>query len=504
MERSKYSNAIKLDVEKFDGNINFGLWQIHVQDILIQGGLRKALKGKPIPKTSVEGKNSVMVVSGKKSFNRFRKGTCWSCGQSGHYRSDCKAGKSNRASSARGSENDINKLATVTSNGGDEALLVVATDGSRRDRRWQIFISEVPGIIDTLANINKRNEEWGELLAMIRGEETSGVPHEVMKYWAMATHSIEDTMGTCQKAQQEMKKTLSLKPPQEQSLKCPRCDSSNTKFCYYNNYSLTQPRYFCKGCRRYWTKGGSLRNVPVGGGCRKSTKRSSSSSSSTSSSSRSRISSSHHQDQVCMITNNNSNPLLNSMIPSLTYDSNDLSLTFGGLHKQTTRLLGFDDHDTSILGHLNSTHYGNPNVHTSTTSSNPGFLDALRSGFLDTQSGGFNNFYYGFGNGVNMGEVDNGASVDGGGEDQIVLPYEDLSGATTTKQDFSINGEENRVFLNFPWQFGGDHHQANNNNNNNNNNMGVSGGGASDSSGRDCWINGIGSSWHGLVNSPLM
>ncbi|KAK4439959.1 Dof zinc finger protein DOF3.5 [Sesamum alatum] len=54
-------------------------------------------------------------------------------------------------------------------------------------------------------------------------------------------------------------------PPQ----KCPRCDSSNTKFCYYNNYSLSQPRYFCKACRRYWTQGGTLRNVPVGGGCRK-------------------------------------------------------------------------------------------------------------------------------------------------------------------------------------------------------------------------------------------
>ncbi|XP_021898538.1 dof zinc finger protein DOF1.2 [Carica papaya] len=50
---------------------------------------------------------------------------------------------------------------------------------------------------------------------------------------------------------------------------CPRCSSSNTKFCYYNNYSLSQPRYLCKACRRYWTKGGSLRNVPVGGGCRK-------------------------------------------------------------------------------------------------------------------------------------------------------------------------------------------------------------------------------------------
>ncbi|TKY53166.1 Dof zinc finger protein DOF3.5 [Spatholobus suberectus] len=59
------------------------------------------------------------------------------------------------------------------------------------------------------------------------------------------------------------------KPEVEMSPNCPRCGSSNTKFCYYNNYSLTQPRYFCKGCRRYWTKGGSLRNVPVGGGYRK-------------------------------------------------------------------------------------------------------------------------------------------------------------------------------------------------------------------------------------------
>jgi hypothetical protein len=60
-----------------------------------------------------------------------------------------------------------------------------------------------------------------------------------------------------------------LRPQHDQPLKCPRCDSAHTKFCYYNNYSLSQPRYFCKTCRRYWTKGGSLRNVPVGGGCRK-------------------------------------------------------------------------------------------------------------------------------------------------------------------------------------------------------------------------------------------
>ncbi|XP_009348087.2 dof zinc finger protein DOF2.4-like [Pyrus x bretschneideri] len=54
-----------------------------------------------------------------------------------------------------------------------------------------------------------------------------------------------------------------------ENLRCPRCESSNTKFCYYNNYNLTQPRHFCKTCRRYWTKGGALRNVPIGGGYRK-------------------------------------------------------------------------------------------------------------------------------------------------------------------------------------------------------------------------------------------
>ncbi|XXG49221.1 hypothetical protein AAC387_Pa02g3463 [Persea americana] len=77
-------------------------------------------------------------------------------------------------------------------------------------------------------------------------------------------------------------------PEAEQHLPCPRCDSTNTKFCYYNNYNLSQPRHFCKSCRRYWTQGGTLRDVPVGGGSRskshpQSNKRSRTSSSSSSS-----------------------------------------------------------------------------------------------------------------------------------------------------------------------------------------------------------------------------
>ncbi|KAH9302363.1 hypothetical protein KI387_013946, partial [Taxus chinensis] len=55
----------------------------------------------------------------------------------------------------------------------------------------------------------------------------------------------------------------------EKLLRCPRCDSLGTKFCYYNNYNVNQPRYFCRNCQRYWTAGGTMRNVPVGAGRRK-------------------------------------------------------------------------------------------------------------------------------------------------------------------------------------------------------------------------------------------
>ncbi|XP_044506545.1 cyclic dof factor 2-like [Mangifera indica] len=60
-----------------------------------------------------------------------------------------------------------------------------------------------------------------------------------------------------------------LKKP-DKIVPCPRCNSMDTKFCYYNNYNVNQPRHFCKNCQRYWTAGGTMRNVPVGAGRRKS------------------------------------------------------------------------------------------------------------------------------------------------------------------------------------------------------------------------------------------
>ncbi|KAL5707593.1 hypothetical protein ACHQM5_018482 [Ranunculus cassubicifolius] len=59
-----------------------------------------------------------------------------------------------------------------------------------------------------------------------------------------------------------------LKKP-DKIVPCPRCNSLETKFCYYNNYNVNQPRHFCKNCQRYWTAGGTMRNVPVGAGRRK-------------------------------------------------------------------------------------------------------------------------------------------------------------------------------------------------------------------------------------------
>jgi hypothetical protein len=77
---------------------------------------------------------------------------------------------------------------------------------------------------------------------------------------AVTTHTTEEEGEADDKTQQKQL---------EKIVTCPRCDSLDTKFCYYNNYNINQPRHFCKNCQRYWTAGGTLRNVPVGAGRRK-------------------------------------------------------------------------------------------------------------------------------------------------------------------------------------------------------------------------------------------
>ncbi|KAL3653085.1 hypothetical protein CASFOL_002766 [Castilleja foliolosa] len=275
----------------------------------------------------------------------------------------------------------------------------------------------------------------------------------------MSSQTLE-SMLVCTKSQQQEKKP---RPSDMETIKCPRCDSSNTKFCYYNNYSLSQPRYFCKSCRRYWTKGGTLRNVPVGGGCRKNNKRSSSSSSSSSSK--------PSQD----------NPIsgpIPSLVDPFSYDSNDLSLAIARLQKQSAisgQLLGLDDHDHfSIWGNSNMAH-NHLGLHGSS-------FGGLRSaGLLENPP----SLYYGNGNGNTNMEVGNGG-MGMSGAHEMGIPFEDFSGSV--KQE-GRNGGEGRVLLGLPWQ-----------------NMGTRDGNEADMDfNRSLNWNGIGSSnWHGLLNSPLM
>ncbi|CAL5367803.1 unnamed protein product [Camellia sinensis] len=89
------------------------------------------------------------------------------------------------------------------------------------------------------------------------------------------TPSVDNEAATLKasKTEEEQSETSNsqektLKKP-DKILPCPRCNSMDTKFCYYNNYNVNQPRHFCKNCQRYWTAGGTMRNVPVGAGRRK-------------------------------------------------------------------------------------------------------------------------------------------------------------------------------------------------------------------------------------------
>ncbi|XP_057967233.1 cyclic dof factor 2-like [Malania oleifera] len=90
--------------------------------------------------------------------------------------------------------------------------------------------------------------------------KTSSIDSETTK---VRTSKTEEEQNETSISQEK-----TLKKP-DKILPCPRCNSMDTKFCYYNNYNVNQPRHFCKNCQRYWTAGGTMRNVPVGAGRRK-------------------------------------------------------------------------------------------------------------------------------------------------------------------------------------------------------------------------------------------
>lgn len=160
------------------------------------------------------------------------------------------------------------------------------------------------------------------------------------------------------------------RPQKDQALNCPRCNSTNTKFCYYNNYSLSQPRYFCKTCRRYWTEGGSLRNVPVGGGSRKNKRPSTSTSSSTPSPSQSSAKKLAHDHDHHHLTPPISFPQSASQNPKI-HHGQDLNLAYPPTDQDYDTISRFVEVPYNKSHH----HHQNPN-----SSSHLSAMELLKTG----------------------------------------------------------------------------------------------------------------------------
>lgn len=119
---------------------------------------------------------------------------------------------------------------------------------------------------DDRSSTSPKEDEASEMnSSSVEGAETPNLKGEV-----------SDKPTTNSEAEQEEKMPKDVadkKHHREHVIPCPRCNSSDTKFCYFNNYNVNQPRHFCRQCQRYWTAGGSMRNIPVGAGRRKSKRR---------------------------------------------------------------------------------------------------------------------------------------------------------------------------------------------------------------------------------------
>ncbi|KNA13502.1 hypothetical protein SOVF_116310 [Spinacia oleracea] len=136
--------------------------------------------------------------------------------------------------------------------------------------------------------------------------------------------------------QQQQHQQQGQQQQQPEQLNCPRCESSNTKFCYYNNYNKSQPRHFCKACKRHWTKGGTLRNVPVGGGRKNKRLKASNSGSKTASKTKSST------------TNNTSNDNVKALIQSQQRQQQQPPTRFSLPLGEASLINGFDEKNTTF------------------------------------------------------------------------------------------------------------------------------------------------------------
>ncbi|KAL0299914.1 UNVERIFIED_CONTAM: Dof zinc finger protein DOF1.1 [Sesamum calycinum] len=92
----------------------------------------------------------------------------------------------------------------------------------------------------------------GSNVSIIEGKDPKSLPRFVEEFDGSPSHSLPSSSPSPSSSSTSVATTAAAAAAAaSENLRCPRCDSSNTKFCYYNNYNLTQPRHFCKTCRHW-------------------------------------------------------------------------------------------------------------------------------------------------------------------------------------------------------------------------------------------------------------
>ncbi|XVE54779.1 hypothetical protein DITRI_Ditri03aG0109500 [Diplodiscus trichospermus] len=131
----------------------------------------------------------------------------------------------------------------------------------QKEKTEQDSLAEQTGQQDDIPSLSREESS---------NPETSPEPNVNPKTPSIDEETGKSKNGNTDKEQSDAinSQEKALKKP-DKIIPCPRCNSMDTKFCYYNNYNINQPRHFCKACQRYWTAGGTMRNVPVGAGRRK-------------------------------------------------------------------------------------------------------------------------------------------------------------------------------------------------------------------------------------------
>ncbi|KAH9608469.1 hypothetical protein KSS87_000074 [Heliosperma pusillum] len=112
-----------------------------------------------------------------------------------------------------------------------------------------------------------RNENSGTMEEIVSLEPCKVEQPQTSMQQSTNSQAISDSKAHHEESDDSEEPNSSKRP--DKIIPCPRCNSLDTKFCYFNNYNVNQPRHFCKSCQRYWTAGGTVRNVPVGAGRRR-------------------------------------------------------------------------------------------------------------------------------------------------------------------------------------------------------------------------------------------